>query len=533
MLKTLFKKQFLEINAFYFQDRKTGKIRSKKGIIGFVILFAFIFLSVAASFFGMASLFSNAFLPIGLDWLYFSMFGMMSIGLGVFGSAFNTFASLYLAKDNEMLLSMPIPPSYMLISRVASVSLTSLLYSSLVWIPIIIRYWMVGSPSAVCVLFNILMMIVITLLVTILTCALGWIIAQISNRLKGKSILTVLISLLVIGGYYVLQFKLNSMLQDVALNGEKIGSAIKNGAYPMYIMGLAAAGDGKSMLMFTLGVILICAAGFAILSKTFIRVLTGARSEKRTVYKEKTVKSSDIGSALLRKELYHFSKSSVYMLNGGLGLAVLPVTAAAALIKGDVFNQAIAMFTAQNSVFAEMIPLAVTAIVCTIVSMNAISSPSVSLEGKNIWILQSLPAGAEKVLKAKEKLPVILNTIPAIFCTAVLCIVLGAGIAETVAACIFTEAYIFFNAAFGLAVGTKKPTMEWTNETVPIKQGIAIVIVLFGGMIISFGTAALYYPLSMVPVAVYMLIMSAVFIIARILIDRWIYTKGAKIFEEL
>ena len=48
MLKALLKKQFLELNAFYFQDKKTGKIRSKGGTAGFVLLF--VFLSVLSSY---------------------------------------------------------------------------------------------------------------------------------------------------------------------------------------------------------------------------------------------------------------------------------------------------------------------------------------------------------------------------------------------------------------------------------------------------------------------------------------------------
>ena len=42
MLKALLKKQLLELNTAYFMDRKTGKMRSKKGIIGFTALYAVI-----------------------------------------------------------------------------------------------------------------------------------------------------------------------------------------------------------------------------------------------------------------------------------------------------------------------------------------------------------------------------------------------------------------------------------------------------------------------------------------------------------
>ena len=44
-----------------------------------------------------------------MDWLYFTLMGLVAIFLGAFGSVFNTYSSLYLAKDNDLLLSLPIP----------------------------------------------------------------------------------------------------------------------------------------------------------------------------------------------------------------------------------------------------------------------------------------------------------------------------------------------------------------------------------------------------------------------------------------
>ena len=47
MFKALLKKQLLEVNQFYFKDRKTGKNRSVKGTVGYVLLFSLVF-SIAA-----------------------------------------------------------------------------------------------------------------------------------------------------------------------------------------------------------------------------------------------------------------------------------------------------------------------------------------------------------------------------------------------------------------------------------------------------------------------------------------------------
>ena len=43
MMKALFKKQMLEVFSWLYKNRKTGKHRSVKGIVGNVVLYLFLF----------------------------------------------------------------------------------------------------------------------------------------------------------------------------------------------------------------------------------------------------------------------------------------------------------------------------------------------------------------------------------------------------------------------------------------------------------------------------------------------------------
>ena len=61
-----------------------------------------------------------------MGWLYFALMGLLAVLLGAFGSVFNTYSGLYLAKDNDLLLSMPIPVNTLMASRLLSVYLMGL-----------------------------------------------------------------------------------------------------------------------------------------------------------------------------------------------------------------------------------------------------------------------------------------------------------------------------------------------------------------------------------------------------------------------
>ena len=133
MLKALFKKQLLEIREIYTPKKYRGQKR--KGSVGFIILYAFCLLSVAAAFVGMAELVCGPFHEMGLDWLYYLFFCFVALAVGIIGSVFSTYSTLYRAKDNELLLSMPIPPMKLLLVRMLSVFFMGFLFEAVVLLP--------------------------------------------------------------------------------------------------------------------------------------------------------------------------------------------------------------------------------------------------------------------------------------------------------------------------------------------------------------------------------------------------------------
>ena len=166
-----------------------------------------------------------------------------------------------------------------------------------------------------------------------------------------------------------------------------------------------------------------------------------------------------------------------------------------------------------------------------IATMNDITSPSVSLEGKNLWIAQSLPVSSKQVLAAKLKLHLLLTVLPAIPLLAVVEWLLRPDMAFAALIPVATLLFIVFMATLGLCVNLKIPNLNWTSEIVPIKQSMSVMIALFGGWIIIAALAVIYgflgYVLSPL---VYLVLISAVFLILDILLLRWLFTRGAKIF---
>lgn len=534
MLKALLKKQFLELNTFYFQNRKTGKNRSKGGTTGMIVLFVLLFIGIGFSFYGMGVLFADTFIALNLDWLYFAIMGLMALFLGVFGGVFNTYAGLYHAKDNELLLSMPIPPSQILFARMVGVYAMGLLYESLVFVPAIICYWVRKPLNVLNVLFPTLLVFILGFLVLSLICALGWVVALISSKLKNKSIITALISLIFLGAYYFFYFKFNTFLQNIVGNAQHIGDSIRK-VYPVYIFGRAAVGEAVPMLATIIVIAVVFVLTYFILSKSFIKIVTTKQAEKKTVYNEsKSIKTSSAGSALLKKEFKRFLGSPTYMLNTGLGIIILPVLSVAALIKMKDARELIAVGTNMFPELMGLLPIFAVCVICMMLSMNAITAPSISLEGKTIWILQSMPIDPWDILQAKQKMHLYLNAAPAVISATALGFVVGADTYIIVLMNAFALSFVLFSSSLGLFMNLLKPNLVWTNETVPIKQGMSIMVTLFGGWLIAilFGFIA-YLTRDIIEPTYYLIGVVVILALASRFINGWLKNKGTKIFAEL
>ena len=158
MLKTLVKKQLMEIFRSYFYNAKTNKKRSTAGIIAYILLFAALMIGgIGGMFTGLSVSLCAPLTQAGMGWLYFSLMSLLAIFLGAFGSVFNTYSGLYFAKDNDLLLSLPIPVRTLMASRLLTVYLMGLMYSAVVILPAVIVYWVTVSAAPMALLGGVLL----------------------------------------------------------------------------------------------------------------------------------------------------------------------------------------------------------------------------------------------------------------------------------------------------------------------------------------------------------------------------------------
>ena len=523
MLKLLLKKQLFEIFRSYFYDAKKNKARSRLATALYIGLFVLLMAGILGGIFTLLAVkLCGPLAAAGLGWLYFALMGLIAVLLGAFGSIFNTYAGLYLPKDNDLLLSMPVPVSSLVAARLSGVYLMGLMYSAVVILPAVIIYWATVGVTASAVLGGLVLALLISLAVLVLSCALGWVAAKISQKLRNKSLVVVLASLVFIGLYYFVYFKAQSVLQDLLANAGTYGAQIRSRAYPLYLFGSVGTGSGAAMLAVTAAVAALCGLMWVLLSRSFLHIATSTGKTARRTYRETALRRRSVDGALLHRERGHFAAKPAYMLNCGLGTFLMPICAAAVLWKGG------SLFAMLDALFADTegsVPVMLCVLLCGLASMNLMTAPSVSLEGKSLW----------QALRAKLRMQMLLTVPPLLLCVVCAAIVYPLGLVRLLVMAVFAASYALLGALTGLTLGVKMPVLTWTDQLMPIKQSAPVMLTLFGGMgyTILLFAGFLLLPGWRLGFAGYAACFAAANLLLCAVLHRWLRKKGAALFAAL
>ena len=523
--KLLIKKELQQIFKSYFYNTKKNKARSKASIILCFIGFAAVMFGILGMMFGALANSMCATLNVyGLDWLYFVLMTLMSIVMGVFGTVFTTYSSLYMAKDNDMLLSLPLPVRSILISRIFATYVMDVIYAGVVFIPTIIVYSM-NDFSFKVLISSLLFFIQLTLFILTLSCALGYVVAKLSTKLKNKSYITTIASLLLIGIYYFVYYKASVALQSFLQNALFYGDILKDKVYLLYLIGQACAGNFLYLLIIIVVSIALFMLVWHLLKKSFLKILSATNKVEKLKVKKLDIRQRGAFSSLVKKELARFTSSSAYMLNASMGSVLMIVLMFTVIVKKDI------LFEMFPYIEGKYISMSILVIFFFLISTNFMGACSISLEGKNIWITKSLPVDTKDILLSKVVFHAMMTIIPALITCLIVCVILKINPIILLAVLIAGIFYSLMNVSLNVLM----PTLHWTNEISVIKQSGCSMLAAIGGWIypIIFIVLSVLCVKQDLDITIFMLVWMLVTLLVSIFLYRWLTTKGCRKYLDL
>ncbi|MCQ2554170.1 MAG: hypothetical protein MJ171_00775 [Clostridia bacterium] len=532
MLKVLHKKQRSALYYALFKGKKKGSMSGKGTIITLMLLFLFSFVSLLFAFVGTSFMFSDILFPVEMFWLYFGLMAAISIFVSAFADAFSTATTLYAAKDDEFLRTLPIKESTILMSRIVSVFILGFIFNFSVMAPAYGVYWAFMGFSWKTLVAALIMLPVSTVLITVVTCIIAYVIHEISVKVKSKIVTALITISMLVGIYYFIYFRMNTALEKLMENIFTIGEVMKNRVWFIYLIGQAFSGDFISILLFTAITAALFAVTLSVLSYSMRHEKKKGYTKKETEVKGSDIKVSSVERTLFRKELRHFVNSFPYLLNCGLSAVMFIIAAVALAVKAGDLVPLLSMMGAD--VILDAMPLAVSAVAVLLSAMGTVTAPALSLEGRSIWILKSLPVDPKAVFRSKSKLFIFADIIPAMVLVTVASISFKMDILTALVMAVLTLSLLTVISEAGMVLGIKHVNLSWDNETVAVKQGVPVLFIMLIGFLLALLTGGIGFLLAgKIDLRIIMGVLTLLSLAAVFLLEKWIMTKGVKIFNEL
>ena len=513
--------------------KKKKKTTSKGAKIALICVFSFLALYIVGVmfilFFGLTSVSHGT----GMKHAPLTLAILIAVSLTLFGSIFPTKTQIFDSKDNELLLSMPIEPKYIFLSRLFFLLLVNYALEAVVMIPALVAYSINVGFSLIGAVTALVIFLAIPFFTLAVSSLIAWIVSLIASRLKNKTPITVFMFVVFFAAYMFFMGMLGSGTEEeIDLSGISDIPGFLWGARAM------AYGDLVSFLIF----ILCCAApalvAYLLLKKSFISIITTKKGRVKTKYVEKSEKADPVYKTLVKKELKRFTSSAAYMLNAGLGV-VMTVLFAVMIGVGvapvilEIADVGVDLGDGTLFDISFFVPVIAFAVVGFGSSMNLISAPSISLEDKSLWILQSLPVRASSVLLAKVGAHLLIAVPFSAVSAVILSVFLKLSVIDVLFMIIGLSVLNGAFAYFGLFLGLHFPKFDWENENVAVKQGFAVFGAMMGGMLWMLIMAAAAFIISIVSFILAMVVITVINGIICFFIHRYFTHGGEKRFASL
>ena len=325
---------------------------------------------------------------------------------------------------------------------------------------------------------------------------LGFLIARISAGFRKTNIIQTVLMMAFVIFCFSLRFIIESIFKNdrVEATLERTSEITSNAAgiyLPAKWFSDAVTGNSVIAMLLLIGVsVLLFTAVFHVVGNSYRSINSALKSHAASKkYKLSGQKKRSVVNSIAFKEYKRLVGSSAYTVNGAMGEILAILLGLITLVLG--FDRIVQVVTNGAPFDHAMLQPAIPFLVYFFIGMVATTAMSPSLEGRNYWIVQSLPIEKKTLYQGKMLFNLYL-TVPAMtFATLCMCISAKVPIVDTVLYLILGLALCAFSTAWGCVCGVKYMRLDWENEIEAIKQGAAVALYMLPNMFVVMGLVVL------------------------------------------
>lgn len=405
---------------------------------------------------------------------------------------YKTQGILFETKDNDLLFSLPIEKSKIIIARLIKLYVFQFLFNLLFILPAFVIYIYFENPNIIFYFVSIFISILLPIIPTIVACFIGFIIKDISTKFKSKKVIQTIFTLIALIVLFYISLNMKNIITDMISNATSINEIISNVYYPIgaYI-NLIQKFDILEFLKL-LAINIIPLVVFVMIASKYYFNIISKSLEKRESKKEKNNKNINIKEkskllALVSKELKRYFSSTIYMFNTLTGSVLLLIATIGICfdLEGVINFMTEGGIKIDISQIINFIPNIFYGIVVFTACMTSITSSSISLEGKSFNVTRSLPVKSSKILFAKILSSNIISIPLILICDIIFLIFFKTDLLNTINIILISFIMPTFIAIIGLFFNLKYPKMDATSDAEVIKQSKSSTLSVLSGVILA------------------------------------------------
>lgn len=429
-------------------------------------------------------------------------YGMHALGLGeaipvlsftiasiltLFFTLLKANGELFQFKEYETLVTLPIKTSTIVLSRFLYLYFWNLVCSIFLMLSMGSVYIVYEHPHGYFYIFWLLSIFLIPLLTTTIVAIISSLIMFLAAKFQHASFISsALTSCLVIFLFVFSLLDNNISSLDILKDLDEIGNQLVIELYQTYP---PAQLYNRAVVNGNVGLFILCAVLIVSICWLFIKGLSFKykqihanlmSSKRKNNYQLTRMKQTTQLKALYFKELKRFFASAIYLINTTIGLIIAFILSVTLIFYG---KEAM-LITLDIPQLVGILPKIVPFILSLMITLSCTSCVSLSLEGNTVWCIQSLPIPKKEIYKSKILVNLTFTLPTAMICALLLSYALQVTIFEGVILFLIPTIFAFFSAVWGIFINYKFLNYHWESETQVVKQSIAAMLGMLGGMFI-------------------------------------------------
>ncbi len=416
--------------------------------------------------------------------------------LAFFFTFLKTNGYLFNFREYDMLMSLPFESKTVAAAKFLYMYCKSLPWYLSISVAMMVGYGIYAKPSVPVYPVWIVLTLILPVIPMLAAAFLGFLIARFSAGFKKTNLVQTILTVIFVLFCFSLRFIIEDLFREDKMEQtlNQISDATKQ-AGGIYLPAgwfddVIVKGSVSSALLLAGVSLILFAAVFAIVGRSYRNINSALKSHAAAGHYKMTVqKKRSVCMAIAHKEFKRLTGSTAYMVNGAMGEILALILGLLTLVVG--LDTIIEKVTEGAPIDAAMLQPAIPFIIYFCIGMVATTACSPSLEGKNYWIVQSLPISKRTLYQGKMLFNMLLSVPFMSFGILCMCISAKVPALNTLLYLIQGVALCAFSTAWGCVCGIKHMRLDWENEIEVIKQSAAVAIYMLPNMFVTMGLVVL------------------------------------------